>query len=200
MCRLFESIKCVNGRLENLDYHQIRIDRSVKAIFPDRKPLVLKKKITIPEKLTGIFKCRFTYDHSSHSQEFIAYTLKSIRSLRLVEIDEFNYHHKFFDRTSLDEFLKKKKDCDDIIMTRKGFISDASYANLAFYDGKNWYTPDTPLLRGTKRQKLIDQNTIYPVRISRKDLSRYQQVALINSMIELGEIVIPLERILDYSH
>jgi 4-amino-4-deoxychorismate lyase len=195
MCLLLESIKCINGRLQDLDYHQNRVNRALEAFYPERDPLILKKEISIPAALSGVFKCRFTYGNLNYSFEFIPYTAKRIKSLRLIEVEAYHYPHKFLDRTSINTFFQKRNDSDDIIMTKEGMITDTSYANLAFYDGENWYTPDTPLLPGIKRQKLIDLEILKPIKISREDLSCYQKVSLINAMLELEDITVLIKDI-----
>jgi 4-amino-4-deoxychorismate lyase len=72
-------------------------------------------------------------------------------------------------------------------MTDQGFIKDASYANLAFYDGEFWYTPACPLLEGTQRKYLLETKKIYPKEINISDLHKYQQVKFINAMMSWDE-------------
>ena len=55
-----------------------------------------------------------------------------------------------------------------------------------------WYTPEAPLLKGTKRQQLLDQGMIYLDDIKYRDLQDFGSIRLFNAMIEFGEIEIPV--------
>jgi 4-amino-4-deoxychorismate lyase len=70
-----------------------------------------------------------------------------------------------------------------VILTHKGFIKDASYANLAFFDGKTWMTPSQPLLMGTRRASLINAKTIIESPIQVKELEKFSFVKCINAMM-----------------
>jgi 4-amino-4-deoxychorismate lyase len=84
---------------------------------------------------------------------------------------------------------------DEVIIIKNGCVTDTSYTNICFFDGKEWLTPDTPLLQGTMRRYLLDKGVIREVRIRRKDIQYFKKVSLINAMMELGEIIIPIENI-----
>ena len=66
----------------------------------------------------------------------------------------------------------------------KRFVKLVS-ANVAFWNGTGWITPDTPLLPGTMRAYLIEKGVLAEDRIILEDLSRYQCVRLINAMRDL---------------
>ena len=86
--------------------------------------------------------------------------------------------------------------CDDIIIIKNGLVTDAFAANLLFFDGKNWVTPTTPLLKGTQRQFLLDQEIIFETKIREEDICSYQKVGLINAMVSFEDMpVIPMEKI-----
>ena len=76
---------------------------------------------------------------------------------------------------------------DDIIIVKDGLITDASYANLIFWDGENWFTPNTPLLKGVQREKLLKDGLIQEKEIKPSDLASYQKVALINAMLDFKD-------------
>ena len=63
------------------------------------------------------------------------------------------------------------------------------------YDGERWFTSSTPLLNGVKRQYLLDLGKVSECDISKKDLDKFQKVSIVNAMLDLGEIVIPIESI-----
>ncbi|MBN1984735.1 MAG: hypothetical protein JW761_00460, partial [Prolixibacteraceae bacterium] len=48
-----------------------------------------------------------------------------------------------------------------------------------------WWTPDTPLLEGTQRERLLKQGKIRVCRITPENLSKYIKVGLINAMQDL---------------
>ncbi len=117
-----------------------------------------------------------------HSIEYIPYIPKEIHSLRVVS-SNIQYDLKYADRKSLDALLELNKDVDDVIIEKDGYLTDTTIANIAFYDGKQWFTPQTPLLKGTMRAKLIDEGFLQTKNIKKEDLSGYTQVALMNAMI-----------------
>jgi len=78
--------------------------------------------------------------------------------------------------------MKQKEECDDIIIIKNGLLTDASIANLILFDGKNWITPETPLLPGTCRERLLNAGLITKRKIHPDDLKYYQGVKLINAM------------------
>jgi 4-amino-4-deoxychorismate lyase len=77
-----------------------------------------------------------------------------------------------------------RDDCDDILIVKKGNITDSSYSNIVFRRGKNWYTPWSALLKGTMRQNLIDNNKIFQEQIELEDIESFKSFKLINAMLE----------------
>ena len=67
---------------------------------------------------------------------------------------------KLRQRGKLNELFAKKGSCDDVIIVRNGLITDSSYANLIFFDGREWITPKVPLLEGTCRARLLASGKI----------------------------------------
>jgi 4-amino-4-deoxychorismate lyase len=64
------------------------------------------------------------------------------------------------------------------------------------YDGENYFTPDTPLLNGTKRRQLISQRKIFEKKIALNDLMAFQKIFLVNAMIDLqDEIFVDIENV-----
>lgn len=122
--------------------------------------------------------------------EFLHYTPRPIRSLKLVADDAIDYAWKFEDRSALEHLFAQKGDCDDILIVKNGFLTDSSYSNLAFYDGEAWYTPETPLLEGVQREQLLREGCLIPASIRVEDLHCFSQIALINAMLELGDCVV----------
>ena len=197
MCLLLETIKCVNGKPQNLDYHQERFENSQKSLFGLTNFELLSEIIKVPEfAQNGLFRCRVLYKKNIEKIEFLPYNFRQIKTLRLVESNGIDYSYKFADRTELENLFSQKGDCDDIIIVKNGLITDSFAANLVFYDGEKWWTPDSPLLKGTKREKLLAEKTISTCKIEVRDLQKYTRVGLINAMIEIDTMpVVSIENI-----
>jgi 4-amino-4-deoxychorismate lyase len=139
-----------------------------------------------------MYKCRIIYSREIETIEFIPYTKKKIEIIKLVECDAIEYNHKYFNRKIFDDLLAESG-ADEILIIKEGKITDTSYSNIAFYDGNKWLTPSTPLLKGTKREKLLREGKIFKAEIVKNDLQYFQSASLINAMMDLGELVIDLK-------
>jgi len=189
MCRLLETIRCENGVLQNLFHHQERLDNSQQALFSSFQNISLKM-LTVPEEFKkGLYKCRVIYAEDIENVEFLPYQLPKIQSLKLVVNDEIEYRHKFADRSDIQKMFEKRGDADDILIVKHGLITDTSYANILFFDGKNWLTPSKPLLHGTQRAKLLAETKIIPASITPANLPRFSKARLINAMIRFEDEV-----------
>jgi 4-amino-4-deoxychorismate lyase len=90
----------------------------------------------------------------------------------------------------------QRDNADDIVIVKNGLVTDAFAANLIFFDGQKWVTPNTPLLKGTQRQYSLDQGIISETEIKESDISSFQKVGLINAMVSFEDMpVIPVEKI-----
>lgn len=196
MCLLLESIKCIDGRLQDLAYHQNRVDRALKAHFRTYPKIILNQIIQIPKHKKGVFKCRFVYDNKHFEYSLVPYFKKKVRSLKIIDGSHVNYSHKYADRSSIEELFKARNHCDDIIIIKNGLVTDSSYANLAFFIDGVWSTPVSPLLAGVKRQKLIETGKLIPDEIRVDDIRNFEKISLINAMLELGEIEIATVHVL----
>lgn len=189
MCQLVESVKLKDGVLQNLEFHQMRMNRSMDELFPDAEKIDLAKAISIPANCTsGVFKVRVVYGHRIEQIEVESYTFRTIQSLKVVHHESIDYHLKYSDRQNLQELFARRGDCDDIIIIKNGLVTDSFAANLLFFDGEIWFTPEASLLKGTKRQFLIDRGIIFEKEITEADICRFQKVGLVNAMIEFEEM------------
>jgi 4-amino-4-deoxychorismate lyase len=59
--------------------------------------------------------------------------------------------------------------------------------NIMFFNGLDWYTPSSPLLKGTKRAYYLQKQLIKESDIIVNDLNKFSKVRLINSMLDLEE-------------
>jgi len=188
MCQLIESVKVQNRQLYNIEAHNDRIAFSRRAVFALEDRIDLRDHILLPDTLdSGLYKCRIIYEREVQKVEYIPYTPKPVRALRIVHNDAIQYEHKFLNRSCIEDLLQGS-DADDILIVRQGFVTDTSYANIVFFDGNNWVTPARPLLFGTKRQVLLERGVIRQADISYTDLKQFIRAALINAMIDLGDI------------
>ena len=146
MFQFIESIRIKEGIIERLDYHQSRVNRTFLNF--GKSPFFQLNEIITPNALNagGVVKCRVKYDLQQVLDiTYSAYAVKKIGSISLVELEGRKYDFKYADRDWITNLLLNAG-TDEIIMTDQGVVKDASYANLAFYDGKCWYTPQIPLL------------------------------------------------------
>lgn len=196
MSLLFESIACREGKLLNLNYHQARLNRS-RAELLRAHNLVSLDSIIIPAKARqGLWKCRVAYGYEIEKVEFTPYKAKNARTFSLIEAD-IDYPHKFEDRAALNDLFQRRNNADDIILVVDGLITDTSYGNLIFSDGKNWLTPMTPLLPGTMRARLLKEGTIRERIISTDDLGDFQKFMMINALNPFDEAwTLPIKNII----
>jgi len=198
MSLLLESIKLKDGEFHNLFYHERRMNRSLKLLCGEHEHFDLEKfleKIEQPKR--GLYKCRIVYDDYSREVEFLPYSFKEIKTLRIIEHDRISYEFKYADRKTLDRLFDLRKTCDDILIVKRGFVTDSSYSNIVFKKDKHWYTPWSALLKGTMRSYLLERNLIREEEIRVEDLGTFQYFKLINAMmgfdapeIEVSNIVI----------
>ncbi len=193
MCLLLETIRFENGAFQNLQYHQERLEASRKALFPKSKTIdletALRKEMAAKTDIqrAGLFKCRVVYGSQIKVVEWIPYNLPKIKSLKMVFPSELEYSYKYEDRKAINELFKEKGPADDILIVKKGLITDTSFCNILFYNGKNWITPSFPLLKGTQRRYLLEQERIIPAEISTSDLQNFSKARLINAMIRFED-------------
>ena len=180
MSLLLETIKIENGKTFNLVYHQQRFDKARKDLFDLNTHIDLSSIIKVP--LDGLYRCRILYDETIKSIEYLPYREKALQKLKIVSSD-ISYAYKYTNRNSLNALLEKHPQYDEIIIEKEGYITDTSIANLAFYDGQQWFTPQIPLLEGTMRAKLLNEGFLHTRHIKSSEISNYQKVALMNAMI-----------------
>jgi 4-amino-4-deoxychorismate lyase len=199
MSLFIETMRMEDGRIPLLPYHQQRIDRTL-AHLGKNVPFLLKDLLVVPEEAQkGVFKCRITYSPEKVSDiQFHSYMIKAVKTISLVDIGDHTYPFKYENRAWIMEFLERSS-TDEIIMCKEDLITDASYANLAFFNGRFWVTPKKPLLFGTRRQQLLQNNILREEDIFIKDLQGYSRFKFINAMmtweetpiLQIGQILLP---------
>lgn len=184
--KYLETIKALDGKIYNLEYHQSRLEKSL-----GEKTHRLIEHLAPP--LEGLYRCRVVYDFKSINVEYIKYEKRTTRRLKLIYNDEIEYAKKYSDRELLNTLFALRGECDDILIVKSGLITDTSIANVAFYDGKEWLTPKRPLLEGTTRERYLKNKKIVAKDIFVDDLPSFINVALMNAMIDFD--IIPQQNI-----
>lgn len=185
MSRLVESIKLLDGKFHNLPAHEQRMTRSLQALYGVSIPPDLEQTLhqnPFPSK--GLYKCRIVYDQLSQEVNFIPYVPKMINRIKVIEDNTIEYAHKLADRTAIDRLFRQRGDCDDVLIVKNERVTDCSFSNIVFRKDHQWFTPDTPLLEGTMRQHLLDENFITSREIRSGDIRSFDTFRIINAMLE----------------
>jgi 4-amino-4-deoxychorismate lyase len=197
MYPFFETIRYKNGILENISYHQARINRTVSAL--GRNTSIQLDKIQIEGKfekdILYKIKCLYNLEGAFHIEKEV-YNKKIIQTVSIHQAAQEEYQFKYTNRSWLNDALKKSG-TDEIIIIQNNIVKDGNYANLIFFDGNEWHTPMHPLLLGTHRARLIEENKITEKVIKLSALANYTTLKYINAMmlweespeIEIGQIV-----------
>jgi 4-amino-4-deoxychorismate lyase len=188
MCQLLETIKVLNNRLTNVSYHNERLNKARAEIFAAKDQWNLSRMISIPQLDPAIiYRCRILYARQIEKVEFIPYHPRAIRKLFILIANNIDYSHKYANRQILED-LKKSMTTDpqeDILIIKNGLVTDTSFSNIAFFDGSNWITSDSPLLKGTKRSFYLQSGKISERTIHHSDIKDFEKVRLINAMLDL---------------
>ena len=178
---LIETIRIHNGVIQHLSLHQERLARAQAALFGDYEPIDLAGAIRPPSG-SGTLKCRVLYGEEILDISYTPYVPRHVRRLKAVEAS-LDYAHKFSDRGALNELFAARGDADDILIVRDGLVTDTSIANVAFRKNGRWYTPRTPLLRGTTRARLLSEGWLEEAPLPCAMLERAEELALMNAML-----------------
>jgi 4-amino-4-deoxychorismate lyase len=195
MSLLFETIRIENGIIQHPEEHEKRMLRSRSALFGSAETVCLQEVIRVPDEFSsGTVRCRIDYGTNVESVKFSRYAARKLGTFQVVISNEIEYPHKYSDRSAIESLLVKKEDADEIIIVKKGLVTDTSFSNLIFFDGRQWVTPAEPLLRGTCRERLIREGSITPTPISLAQLKSFRGFKIINAMIRPEDLdVIPME-------
>jgi len=192
---LVETVKLKDGVFENIDMHNERFNNSRKALFEVKDSIDLNEILKSQEyNKSGLYKCRIIYNEEIIKVEFVPYVLKQIKSLKVVP-SEIDYSYKYEDRSDINKLLELRGSCDDILIVKNERLTDTSAANIAFFDNDRWYTPLYPLLKGTEREKLLRERRIFEEDLRLSDLKRFNKAAIFSTMVNFGEIIIPVSNI-----
>lgn len=187
MIQFTEAIRLFNGQLQHLELHQQRMNRTTEHFYNtdiDLSSIVDR----IPyNAIVGLYKCRVVYDNEIRDVQWQPYIPKPRNRVQLVDARAINYQYKYLNRTMFEQ-LANRYPVDDLILIKNGTVTDALYSNLVFENNSGLFTPDTPLLLGTRRQYLLNGNVIQLAHITPQNLHQYRWVHFINAMLNLGDI------------
>lgn len=180
-----ETIAIRDGRVINRECHLKRM-RETAAHFGFPPPGLPDLADIMPISLkSGPVKCRVLYERLIRDITFELYTPRKITSLIAVNADKLDYAFKYADRRALEYEEWKRKGFDEVIFLKNGFLTDSSFSNIVLRRGNEYITPETYLLNGTQRQRLLKTGCIkeFPVHITA--LKEYDELILINAMLNL---------------
>lgn len=187
MYPFIETLRVEEGKIFRLEYHNERMNRTRREQLGATLPLDLSDVLRLPDE-PGRMKCRVVYDEEIREVTFSPYHLRPVSRLKLVYADEADYRYKSSDRSLLNRLFVLRGEADDVLIIRRGLLTDTSICNIALWDGSRWVTPETPLLAGTHRAALLDAGEIVPAPIPVDALGRYSRIRLFNALIGFGEI------------
>lgn len=188
MFPFIETIRIENGKPFNLEYHNNRMNVTRKVHFGLNDLLDLADYI-VSEPYSLRTRCRVEYAETILNITYVPYHIRPVSSLKLQTCDAITYTYKSSDRNVLNDLFLARGNCHDVLIVKEGLLTDTSIANIALFDGNNWFTPLHPLLKGTKRAELIDKQLIKERDIQLEELPFFSHIALFNAMIEWQEIV-----------
>jgi len=179
--RLIETVKIEDGHIFNIEWHDLRLNRSRKELFGVDKSIKLQEYIEPPIG-KGVFRCRILYSEEILSIEYIPYQTRKFKKFKIVQSD-IDYRYKYANRVPLEKLKAEAFPYDEIIIEKDGLLTDTTIANIAFYDGESWLTPKKPLLKGTMRENLLNNNRLIEKDIKSEKLKHFSHFALMNAMI-----------------
>jgi 4-amino-4-deoxychorismate lyase len=185
-----ETIKIVDGEILNLEFHERRSSDTILYHYGINRVLPLRALINSHDIdiNMGVLKLRVIYSFEILNYTITPYIPRNVKSLKLVDGGEIDYGHKYENRDTLNTLLLLRGDCDDILIVKNGLVTDTSYSNFVFGDGTTLFTPTLPLLRGTKREYLLERGVIKERNLSVEEIARFSSFYLINSMVDMAPV------------
>jgi len=165
----------ITNKIKNLKYHNKRMNYTRKHFY-DLDEIDLKNYIkVIPNK-----RVRVLYDKEILKIEYFDLKPRKFEKFKIIETN-IEYNFKYANREKLNKL--KTDGYDEIIIVKNGFVTDTTISNLAFFDGENWLTPKTPLLKGTKREEFLEKGLLIEKEIKIDDLKNFSQIAMLNAIL-----------------
>jgi para-aminobenzoate synthetase/4-amino-4-deoxychorismate lyase len=102
-----------------------------------------------------------------------------------VDPSDWRLYHKTSMRSRYEQTRRRHPDADDVLMiNNRGEITESTIANVVVRLGHNWFTPplSSGCLPGVLRRVLLERREIVETPVSIADVSRADEVQLINSV------------------
>ena len=196
MCQFIETMCVEQGKIINLDYHLERIKNTRKHFWDTEKTVPTDQLSALAATQNCRAKLRFTYDKENiYDLSCTPYNTRKIERLKLLGSNDIEYRYKSVDRSEINLLKAQTEPTDEIIIVKQNNLTDTSYTNIALFDGSQWITPSTPLLKGTRRAQLLDAGRLIEREVLATDLKSFQSISLINAMMDLEELVLPISSI-----
>lgn len=190
-----EVIRVQDGVLCHPELHAARMDRTARRFWNGVAGDRLAELVVPDDLRTGRVKCRIVYGAERFEVTYTPYVPRTVRTLALAGADTLEYDYKYLDRSALSR-LHDSVAADGVLIVRRGLLTDTSYTNIVLEDAAGaLFTPAEPLLRGTMRERLLREGRIAERTIRADQLADYRRIHLINAMLDLGEVVVPVEAV-----
>jgi 4-amino-4-deoxychorismate lyase len=177
-----ETILIKNGKIQNLNYHLKRMEKTAKFF----KWKI--KKWKIEERKIENARVRITYSYEGIKNiEIFPLKKRKFKKFKLVKID-FNYSFKYKNRRNFSIIHSQFPEFDEFILVKNNLITDTTISNLAFFTGNEWITPKYPLLKGTKREELLKKGFLKEENIHIYDLPYFKKMAMLNAILGFYKI------------
>ncbi|MBY0540084.1 MAG: aminotransferase class IV family protein [Campylobacterales bacterium] len=172
----FETIKCEDYEIFNLEYHNKRVANTI--------GLNINLQEYIYPLSEDLLRCKVIYnDFEIINVECFPYKKREINSFKLIFDDEISYSKKYLDRKKLDNLFSQKEESDEIIIIKNGIVTDTSIANIAIFYENTWITSKNCLLNGTTKNRLLEEKFLIEKDISLEMFKKASKIALMNAMI-----------------
>lgn len=200
MCLFIETICYEEGRFQRIESHNVRFNRTRQQFFGSQTPVQLELLLSIPSDLKDkTVKCTVTYGADIIRIDYNLYQIRPVNSLQMIVDDAIDYAFKYADRTDLNSLFNLRHQSDDILIIKNGLITDTSYANVIFKKDDKWYSPQNPLLKGTRIDRYFREGRVAPALLRPSDLPRFSEARIVNAMISIeNSPVIPINNIVAF--
>ena len=185
-----ETLRIQDGHPCHLDDHTDRMRRTAQHFGFTAPTLPHDIEARLPDDLrSGTVRCRVLYDHTLREITFTPYCKRRIERLIAVDAGAMDYAFKYADRSPLARPQIPLAETDELLFVRNGCVTDTSYTNLILRRGDALVTPDTFLLDGTCRRRLLRTGRVRTARVRLSDLPAYDGLLLVNAMMPLDEAI-----------
>ncbi|WP_353723094.1 aminotransferase class IV [Dyadobacter sp. 676] len=168
-----------------MPYHNARLNKTRRELWGYDDIWDLNALLEIPDWVDeSMHKCRVAYNKGIDNIRWEPYYRRTIGKIQRVYHDEIDYRYKYDNRDTLNALYAQRGDADEILIIKKGLVTDSNFCNVAFFDGNYWLTPASPLLPGTQRAFLLDEGIIRPAEIRESDIPAFSRIRLFNAMAD----------------